>query len=82
MMIIYIAGLQAVPEDMLEAAKIDGANGWQTLLKVTIPNVMQKQRNPKFSGPLLCFYLFQNYNRALSFFAEKHSGFAKERKPT
>ena len=40
MMIIYIAGLQAVPEDMLEAAKIDGANGWQTLLKVTIPNVM------------------------------------------
>ena len=40
MMIIYIAGLQAVPEDMLEAAKIDGANRWQTLWKVTIPNVM------------------------------------------
>ena len=40
MMIIYIAGLQAVPEDMLEAAKIDGANKWQTLWKVTIPNVM------------------------------------------
>ena len=40
MMIIYIAGLQAVPEDMLEAARIDGANGWQTLFKVTIPNVM------------------------------------------
>ena len=39
-MIIYIAGLQAVPEDMLEAAKIDGANGWQTLFRVTIPNVM------------------------------------------
>ena len=40
MMIIYIAGLNAVPEDMLEAAKIDGANRWQTLWKVTIPNVM------------------------------------------
>ena len=40
MMIIYIAGLQAVPEDMLEAAKIDGANKRQTLFKVTIPNVM------------------------------------------
>ena len=40
MMIIYIAGLQAVPEDMLEAARIDGANAWQTLFKVTIPNVM------------------------------------------
>ena len=40
MMIIYIAGLQAVPEDTLEAAKIDGANGWQCLIKVIIPNVM------------------------------------------
>ena len=40
MMIIYIAGLQAVPEDMLEAARIDGATRWQTLWKVTIPNVM------------------------------------------
>ena len=40
MMIIYIAGLQSVPEDMLEAAKIDGANRRQTLFRVTIPNVM------------------------------------------
>ncbi len=40
MMIIYIAGLQAVSEDMLEAARIDGANGWQSLFKVIIPNVM------------------------------------------
>ena len=40
MMIIYIAGLQAVPEDMLEAAKIDGATKSQTLFRVIIPNVM------------------------------------------
>ena len=40
MMIIYIAGLQAVPGDMLEAAKIDGASKWQTLWRVTIPNVV------------------------------------------
>ena len=40
MMIIYIAGLQAVPGDMLEAADMDGANRWQTLWRVTIPNVM------------------------------------------
>ena len=40
MMIIYVAGLQSVPEELIEAAKIDGANGWQTLFHVTIPCVM------------------------------------------
>ena len=40
MMIIYIAGLQNVPTELIEAAKIDGANKWQTLKNVTIPMVM------------------------------------------
>ena len=40
MMIIYIAGLQAIPGDLNEAAAIDGANGWQRLWNVTIPNMM------------------------------------------
>lgn len=40
MMIIYIAGLQAIPESYLEAAKIDGATSWQTLTKIIIPNMM------------------------------------------
>lgn len=40
MMIIYIAGLQSVPNDILEAARIDGANGFDTLFRVIIPNVM------------------------------------------
>ena len=40
MMIIYIAGLQAIPGDVLEAAQIDGATGWQRLWKVTIPMMM------------------------------------------
>ncbi len=40
MMIIYIAGLQSVPGDMLEAAEIDGASKIQTLFRVIIPNVM------------------------------------------
>ena len=40
MMIIYVAGFQSVPEDMLEAAVIDGANRWQTLFKVIVPNMM------------------------------------------
>lgn len=40
MMIIYISGLQAVPEEVMEAAKIDGASRWQTLRSVTLPMVM------------------------------------------
>jgi raffinose/stachyose/melibiose transport system permease protein len=40
MMIIYIAGLQNVPGDLIEAARIDGANKWQTLWKIKIPMVM------------------------------------------
>jgi len=40
MMIIYIAGFQSIGDDMLEAARIDGATKWQTLLKVIIPNMM------------------------------------------
>lgn len=40
MMIIYIAGLQNVPTDVLEAAQIDGANGLQTLVRVKLPLVM------------------------------------------
>ena len=40
MMIIYIAGLQNVSPDLLEAAAIDGANGWQALIKIKLPMVM------------------------------------------
>ena len=40
MMIIYIAGLQSIPNDYMEAATIDGATSWQTLWKVKIPNLM------------------------------------------
>ena len=40
MMIIYIAGLQNVPGDLIEAASIDGATSMQTLFKVKLPMVM------------------------------------------
>ena len=40
MMIIYISGLQSVPEELIEASRIDGASHWQTLKNVTIPMVM------------------------------------------
>ena len=65
MMIIYIAGLQAVPEDMLEAAKIDGANGWSTLFKVIIPNVMPSITICTFLSLTNGFKLF-DHNLALN----------------
>jgi raffinose/stachyose/melibiose transport system permease protein len=38
-MIIYIAALQNVPQELIEAAKIDGANRWQILRHITMPLV-------------------------------------------
>lgn len=40
MMIIYISGIQNIPGELIEAAKIDGASSWQILKNVTIPMVM------------------------------------------
>ena len=40
MMIIYIAGIQNIPGELIEAAKMDGASNWQLLKSVTIPMVM------------------------------------------
>ena len=40
MMIIYIAGIQNIPSDLLEAARIDGANKWQELRYVVLPMLM------------------------------------------
>ena len=40
MMIIYIAGLQSIPESLIEAAQIDGATSMQTLFKIKLPMVM------------------------------------------
>ena len=61
MMIIYIAGLQAVPDDMLEAAKIDG----ETLFRITIPNVMPSITICTFLGLTNGFKLFDQ-NLALT----------------
>lgn len=49
MMIIYVAGLQNVSGELIEAAKIDGATKFQTLFKITIPMVM-----PSFT---ICLFL-------------------------
>lgn len=39
-MVIYIAGIQSIPKDLFEAAKIDGANSFHMLKNVTLPLVM------------------------------------------
>jgi multiple sugar transport system permease protein len=36
-MILLLAGLQALPAEVLEAAKVDGATGWQSFWKITFP---------------------------------------------
>lgn len=40
MMIIYIAGLQSIPDELDEAARIDGASKWQTFFRVKLPMLM------------------------------------------
>ena len=65
MMIIYIAGLQNVPTDLIEAAKIDGATSMQTLFKVKIPMVMSSITICMFLTLSNCFKLFDQ-NKALT----------------
>ncbi len=65
MMIIYIAGLQSLSEDMLEAARIDGATGSQTLFQVIIPNVMPSITTCTFLTLTNSFKLFDQ-NLALT----------------
>ena len=65
MMIIYIAGLQNVPTELIEAAKIDGATPWQTLIKVKIPMVMPSITICMFLTLSNSFKLFDQ-NKALT----------------
>ena len=58
MMIIYVAGLQNVPTDLIEAAEIDGATSLQTLFKVKIPMVM----------PSITICLFLNVSNSFKLF--------------
>jgi raffinose/stachyose/melibiose transport system permease protein len=63
MMIIYIAGFVNVPRDLLEAAAIDGATGFQKLRRITLPMMM-----PSFT---ICLFLtlqrsFMTYDINLS----------------
>ena len=65
MMIIYIAGLQSIPNDYMEAAKIDGATTWQTLWHVKLPNLMPSITICSFLSLTNSFKLFDQ-NLALT----------------
>lgn len=49
-MIIYLAGLRGISSDQYEAATVDGANTWQKLIYVTIPNL----RSVTFYATIMC----------------------------
>ena len=72
MMIIYIAGLQNVPSDLVEAAEIDGANTWDVLWKIKLPMVMSSVTICVFMTLTNSFKLFDQ-NLALTGGDPNHS---------
>jgi len=57
-MMIYIAGLQSVPGDILEAASVDGASGWKVTTKIRIPMMANTFTNCVFLSLLQSFDQF------------------------
>ena len=57
-MIIYITGIQAMPEDVLEAAKVDGAGFWKMLFRVKFPLIMPSFTIGLFLTLSNCFKIF------------------------
>ncbi|NLK26964.1 MAG: sugar ABC transporter permease [Clostridiales bacterium] len=57
-MIIYINGIQGIPEDVIEAAKVDGAGFWHTLIKVKFPLIMPSFTICLFMTLSNCFKIF------------------------
>lgn len=56
--VLYIAGLQAVPTDVLEAATVDGASSWKRFFKVTLPLL----------GPSITTCVFMSLTNAVKVF--------------
>ena len=60
-MLIYLGGLQGIPRDLYEAARLDGANGWQTFRYVTLPSL---SRTTFLVSTLLIIGAFQVFDQA------------------
>ncbi len=61
-MIIFLAGLQSIPEDLYEAARIDGASRWQQFRHVTLPQL----------GPVLLLVSIITLSGYFQLFAEPY----------
>lgn len=59
MMVTIIAGLQAISEDIYEAAEIDGTSGWQTLWHITLPSL---KRVIMIAVTLRIIWIFNNFD--------------------
>ena len=59
MMLILLAGLQSQPREPLEAARVDGATGWQTFKYLTMPHMRQYIELAMLLGSI---YIVQNFD--------------------
>ena len=57
-MIIYITGLQSIPDEFIEAANVDGATNWQTMFKIKVPLLMPSFTVCLFMTLANCFKMF------------------------
>ncbi|MFG1711082.1 carbohydrate ABC transporter permease [Nonomuraea sp. M3C6] len=72
-MILFLAGLQAIPQQLYEAAAIDGAGGWQTFRRITLPQL----RNTSVAIVLLLFIAaFQAFDEFYNIFSTGLGGSA------
>jgi raffinose/stachyose/melibiose transport system permease protein len=57
-MIIYITGIQGIPEEVIEAAHVDGAGFWRILFRIKFPLIMQSFTVCLFLTLSNCFKIF------------------------
>ena len=57
-LVIFVAGLRAIPEEFYQAARLDGASRWQQLLHVTLPNLRPTLVYVSVTGMIASFQVF------------------------
>lgn len=57
--IMYLAALQTVPQELYEAANLDGSNRWQSFFRITIPQIMSVIRVTLLLTSILTFNYFE-----------------------